>query len=106
MVVLEKEQILNLVDDTVDLGLRKGATEVEVYFYEGHAKNIVIERGQITKSNKILDRGLGIRVTQKKSIGFAYTNDIQNSGSIQEVILNALHAAKASKPDKDWSICN
>lgn len=102
MVVLEKEQILNLVDDTVHLGLRKGAAEIEVYFYEGHAKNVVIERGQITKSNKILDRGLGIRVTQKKSIGFAYTNDIQNSGSIQEVILNALHAAKASKPDKDW----
>ena len=102
MVVLEKEQIIDLVDDTVSLGLQIGASNIEVYFYEGHAKNVVIERGQITKSNKILDRGLGIRVTREKSIGFAYTNDIQNSGSIQEVILSALHAAKASKPDKDW----
>lgn len=102
MAVLEKEQILDLVDDTVRVGLQNGANEIEAYFYEGHVKNVIIERGQITKSNKILDRGLGIRVILEKSVGFSYTNDIQNSGSVKEAILNALHGAKASKPDNDW----
>jgi PmbA protein len=103
VVVLEKEQILSLVDDAVRMGLQKGAKEIEVYFYEGHSKNAVIERGQITKSSKILDRGLGIRVILEKKVGFAYTNDIKNADSIEEVIQNALHGAKASKADSDWS---
>ena len=103
MVVLEKDEILTLVTDTVNLGLKRGASEIEVYFSEGHIKNAIIERGQITKSQKILDRGLGIRTVVKKAIGFAYTNDIENHSSIEEAVLNALHAAKASKPDSDWS---
>jgi PmbA protein len=103
VVVLEKDKILTLVDDTVGLALKKGASEVEVYFYEGHAKTAIIERGQITKSNKILDRGLGIRVAVRKAVGFGYTNAIENDDSINEVILSALNAAKASKPDNEWA---
>ena len=103
MVVLEKDKMLNLANNTVNLALNKGASEVEVYLYEGHAKNVGIERGQITKSNKILDRGLGIRVALKKAIGFAYTNAIENDDSIYDVIINALNAAKASKPDSNWT---
>jgi PmbA protein len=103
VVVLEKEKMLTLADNTVSLALQKGASEVEVYLYEGHAKNVGIERGQITKSNKILDRGLGVRVVARKTIGFAYTNAIENSESINEVIMSALNAARASKPDNNWN---
>jgi PmbA protein len=103
VVVLEKDEMLSLVDDTVSLALKKGASDVEVYFYEGNAKNVIIERGQITKSNKILDRGLGIRVVERKAIGFAYTNAIENDNSISEVIVSALNAARASNPDDDWN---
>jgi PmbA protein len=103
VVVLKKDEMLTLVDDTVSLALKKGASEVEVYFYEGHAKNVIIERGQITKSNKILDRGLGIRVVERKAVGFAYTNAIENDDSISEVIVSALNAARASNPDNNWN---
>ena len=103
MVVLEKDEMLTLVDETLNLALKKGASEVEVYFYEGNAKNAIIERGQITKSNKILDRGLGIRVVIRKAVGFAYTNAIETDESIGEVIVSALNAAKASKPDNNWN---
>ena len=51
--VLEKDQMLNLAEKTVKIALRRGATEVEVYVYEGQATNVGIERGQITKTKKI-----------------------------------------------------
>jgi PmbA protein len=103
VVVLEKDKMLTLVDNTVSLALQKGASEVEVYLYEGHVKNVGIERGQITKSNKLLDRGLGIRVVARKAIGFAYTNAVKNDDSIHDVIRSALSAARASKPDNNWN---
>ena len=77
MAVLEKEIMLDLADYAVNSALQKGASEVEAYLYEGHSTNIGIERGQVTKSNKIVDQGLGIRVVVKKALGFAYTNDIE-----------------------------
>ena len=103
MEVLEKELMLDLADYAMNSALQKGASEVEAYLYEGHSTNIGIERGQVTKSNKIVDQGLGIRVVVKKALGFAYTNDIENKTIINDVIVNALNAAKASKPDKNWS---
>jgi len=101
--VLEKDSMLNLADYAVSSALQKGASEVEAYLYEGHSTNIGIERGQVTKSNKIVDQGLGIRVVVQKALGFAYTNAIENKTIIDDVIVSALNAAKASKPDKNWS---
>jgi len=101
--VLEKDSMISLADYAVSSALQKGASEVEAYLYEGHSINIGIERGQVTKSNKIVDQGLGIRVVVKKALGFAYTNAIENKTIINDVIVSALHAAKASKPDKNWS---
>lgn len=103
MAVLEKDSMLNLADYAVSSALQKGASEVEAYLYEGHSTNIGIERGQVTKSNKIVDQGLGIRVVVQKALGFAYTNAIENKTIIDDVIVSALNAAKASKPDKNWS---
>jgi len=103
VVVYEKDDLLTLVDNAVSLAFKKGVSEVEVYFYEGHEKNVIIERGQITKSNKLLDRGLGIRVIEKKAVGFAYTNVVENDDSINDVIVNALNAARASNPDDNWN---
>jgi len=101
--VLEKDSMLNLADYAVSSALQKGASEVEAYLYEGHSTNIGIERGQVTKSNKIVDQGLGIRIVLQKALGFAYTNVIENKTIINDVIVSALNAAKASKPDKNWS---
>jgi len=100
--VLEKEQMLNLAEKAIKIALKKGAVEGEAYVYEGQATNVGIERGQITKTNKIIDRGLGIRATVNKAVGFAYTNIIEDQKAIEGTILRALSAARASKPDQDW----
>jgi PmbA protein len=101
--VLEKNQMLHLAENAVSIALKKGAAEAEAYVYEGQATNVGIERGQITKSNRIIDRGLGIRAAVNKAVGFAYTNIIEGQKAIEDTILRALSAAKASKPDQNWN---
>ena len=103
MVVLEKDEMLRLAENAVGIALKKGAEEAEAYVYEGQATNVGMERGQITKSNKTIDRGLGIRATVNKAVGFAYTNIIEGQTAIEDTILRALSAARASKPDQDWN---
>ncbi len=103
MAVLEKDQMLRLAKNAVGIALKKGAAEAEAYVYEGQAMNVGIERGQITKSNRIIDRGLGIRASVNKAMGFAYTNIIEDQNSIEETSFRALSAARASKPDQDWN---
>ena len=103
MAVLEKDQMLSLAEKVVGTALKKGAVEAEAYVYEGQATNVGIERGQITKSNTIIDRGLGVRAIVNKAVGFAYTNIIGEQKPIEDTILRALSAARASKPYQDWN---
>ncbi len=103
MAVLEKNQLISAAEDAVKAALKQGADEAEAYTYEGQATNIGIELGQISKTNRIIDRGLGIRIIINKATGFAYTNIIGDKAAIQETVARALSAAKASKPDPDWN---
>jgi len=100
--VLKKETMVSLAENAVELAVKKGATQAEAYVYEGQATNIGIELGQISKTNRIIDRGLGVRVASNKAVGFAYTNIIDDLNAVESTIVRALSAAKASKPDPDW----
>ena len=103
MAVLEKNIMISLAENAVKAALNKGAQEAEAYVYEGQASNIGIELGQISKTNRIIDRGLGIRVAANKAIGFAYTNIVDDPVSVESAVTSALSAARASKPDPDWN---
>jgi len=100
--VLEKDKMIGLAENAVKTALTIGAAEAEAYVYEGQATNIGIELGQISKTNRIIDRGLGIRITVNKAVGFAYTNIIDDAAAVESVVAKALSAAKASKSDPDW----
>jgi PmbA protein len=100
--VLKKDEMLSLAENAVALALKKGATQAEAYFYEDQAINVGINLGQISKSQKNIDRGVGVRVTVNKAVGFAYTNIINDSEALEKAISNALSAAKASNPDPAW----
>lgn len=95
--------MLSVAENAVALAQKKGAQDAEAYVYEGQASNIGIELGQISKTHRIIDHGLGIRVSINKAVGFAYTNILGDQNAIDKVILNAISAAKASKPDPDWN---
>jgi PmbA protein len=94
--------MIGLAENAVSQALKTGASEAEAYVYEGQATNIGIELGQISKTDRIIDRGLGIRVVANKAMGFAYTNVIDDPKAVSSVIARALSAAKASKPDPEW----
>lgn len=102
MVVLKQEEMLNLVERAVDLALKKGVGEAEAFVYQSLTTNVNIERGQIARSSRKIDRGLGIRTIVNRAIGFSYTNILETEVAIEETVLKALSSAKASKPDKDW----
>ncbi len=102
MAVLEKNTMISLAENAVKAALNKGAQDAEAYVYEGQASNIGIELGQISKTNKIIDRGLGVRVALNKAIGFAYTNIVEDAKAVEGAVNNALSSARASKPDPDW----
>jgi PmbA protein len=103
VVLLEKNIMINLAENAIKAALKKGATEAEAYVYEGQATNIGIELGQISKTNRIIDRGLGIRIVTNKTIGFAYTNIVDDIEAVESAVTSALSAARASKPDPDWN---
>ncbi|MEM3536191.1 MAG: DNA gyrase modulator, partial [Candidatus Bathyarchaeia archaeon] len=102
MVALKQEEMLSLVENAVSFALKRGADEAEAFAYQGLTTNVLIERGQIAKSSRIIDRGLGIRAIIDKAVGFSYTNIVESKTTIEETILKAIGSAKASKPDKDW----
>jgi PmbA protein len=99
---LSKDAMLSLAEKAVQTALQKGAAEAEAFAYDGKATNVGIERGQINKTARIIDRGIGIRVQVNKAIGFAYTNILENPAAVEDAVGKALAAARASKPDKDW----
>lgn len=103
MAVLEKNTMISLAENAMKAALNRGAQDAEVYVYEGQASNIGIELGQISKTNRIIDRGLGIRVAANKAIGFAYTNIVEDTKAVEKAVTSALSAARASKPDPDWN---
>jgi len=102
VVALKQQEMLRLTEKAVNLAQKRGADEAEAYVYHGLTTSVNIERGQIARSSRIIDRGLGIRAIVNKAIGFSYTNILENEAAIEETVLKALNSAKASKPDKDW----
>jgi PmbA protein len=94
--------MLSLAENAVASAKNRGVTEVEAFVFEGQSTSIGLERGQITKSSRMVDRGLGIRAIIDKAVGFAYTNVLEKQTAIEDTILKALSATKASKPDGDW----
>jgi PmbA protein len=100
--VLKREEILGAAESAVTSAVSKGADEAEAYVYEGFSNNVEIERGQIARSSRIVDQGLGIRAVVDKAVGFAYTNMLGDKNAVEETLVRVLSAARASRRDEDW----
>jgi PmbA protein len=99
---LRQQELLHLAERASDLALKKGANEAEAYVFQDLSKYVNIERGQISKTSWSIDRGLGCRTIINKSVGFCYTNVLENENTIEETVLKALLFAKANRPDDNW----
>jgi len=100
----EEDRLSRLVEvgkRAVKKALRIGADEAEAYLSKSFSTFVGIERGKTLKNGKTMDEGLGIRIVHGKSMGFSYTNALDEE-SIKKVVLSALQGAKAGRPDEDW----
>ena len=95
------QELIGYGKKAVNFALKKGAEEAEAYVSVSNGTSIDIERGQIVRSAKRMEQGLGVRAVCGKAVGFAYTNTLADK-SIEEAAERAFKAAKASKPDKNW----
>ncbi|WGM90691.1 MAG: TldD/PmbA family protein [Candidatus Bathyarchaeum tardum] len=94
-------QLIELGKKAVNFALKSGAQEAEAFLGFSSGTSINIERGQIVRSEKSVDQGLGVRAIYQKAVGFSYTN-ILTTKTVEETAIRAYNAAKASKPDPSW----
>jgi len=94
-------ELIEMGKKAVDFALKNGAQEVEAFLSFSSGTSINIERGQIVKSEKSVDQGLGVRAIYQKAVGFSYTN-ILSTKTVEDAAVRAYKAAKASKPDPTW----
>ena len=94
-------ELIGLGERAVKIALGRGADEAETFLSVSSGTSIDIERGQIVRSIKRMDQGLGVRAVYRKAVGFSYTNTLTDK-KIEEAAARAFRAAKASKPDKNW----
>jgi PmbA protein len=94
-------ELIELGKKAVNFALKSGAQEAEAFLSFSSGTSINIERGQIVKSEKSVDQGLGVRAIYRKAIGFSYTNMLTTK-TVEETAVRACKAAKASKADPNW----
>jgi PmbA protein len=94
-------ELIRFGERAVDFAIRRGAQEAEAYLSVSSGTSIDVERGQIVRSIRRSDQGLGVRAVYGKAVGFSYTNTLTDK-SVEEAAERAFRAAKASKPDENW----
>ena len=95
------EELMSFGQRAVNVAIKKGASEAEAFLSRISSTSVNIERGQIVRSVKRTDQGLGVRTIYKKAVGFSYTNMLTNK-TVEDAAVKAFKSAKASKPDKNW----
>ncbi|MBT8171515.1 TldD/PmbA family protein [Candidatus Bathyarchaeota archaeon] len=97
----ETSEILEFAKKAVNFTIKNGAQEAEAFLSINSGTSINIERGQIDRSIKSSDQGLGVRAIYRNAMGFAYTNKLSDN-NIEKIAKRAYKAAKASRSDKNW----
>jgi PmbA protein len=98
---LNSTELFALGKKAVDFAIRNGAEEAEAFLSTLSNTSINIERGQIVRSTKRVDQGLGVRAIYKKAMGFSYTNTLTFK-NIENAATEAFKSARASRPDSNW----
>jgi PmbA protein len=96
------EELIGFGQRVVNVAIREGAEEAEAFLSRISTTSVNIERGQIARSIKRTDRGLGVRVIYKNAVGFSYTNMLTHK-TVDDAAVKAFKSAKASKPDENWA---
>lgn len=85
----------DLVDFAVEYARQKGATYAEARFERQEPEQFILKNGTLDALYVGADRGIGVRVLAKGSLGFAATNSLAKA-DVRGIVDDALRIAKAS----------
>ncbi len=88
------------VDRLLELALARGARAAEVYAEQSVSRRVKVFRGAVEELTSARRKGLGLRVVQDGSVGYAYTSDLSEA-SLGEVVATALGNAGVADHDPD-----
>ena len=88
------------VDRLLELALARGAAAAEVYAEESVTRRVKVFRGAVEELTSARRKGVGLRVFQEGSVGYAYTSDLSD-GSYAETVATALGNAGVADHDPD-----
>jgi PmbA protein len=80
----------------VELALREGATEAEVFCSKSRLVNVETQRGSVGFAEESESEGLGIRVVANGALGFSSVNDPRR---YEDAVRAAVRCARARGPD-------
>ncbi len=86
----------DLVELAVDYAQRKGATYAEARFERQEQENFILKNGVLDALYVGEDRGIGVRVLVKGSLGFAATNELTRA-NVRGIVDDAVRIARASR---------
>ena len=86
----------DLVDYAVDYARQKGAAYAEARFERQEPEHFILKNGTLDELYVGADRGIGVRVLAKGSLGFAATNSLTKT-DLRAIVDDAVRAAKASR---------
>ncbi|NHK30112.1 MAG: TldD/PmbA family protein [Asgard group archaeon] len=89
----------DIFQKALQLGLKKGADQIEIYVLKGNMDVVQLEKNAIKASESKSVTGIGVRAYTKKGLGIATTSVIDPS-SIKDIIIKAVKLSKLSPPDK------
>ncbi|MBN1330767.1 MAG: TldD/PmbA family protein [Candidatus Heimdallarchaeota archaeon] len=82
----------------INMGLKKGADQIEFFVLEGFTDIIQLENNGIKVSESKTITGIGVRAYSKKGLGIA-TTSLLGGESIKEIVSKAVKLSKLSPPD-------
>jgi PmbA protein len=80
----------------LDLALKEGATEAELYYSTGKVVNVETQRGNVGFAEESVSDGIGIRVIAGGALGYSSSNDPKK---YEEAVRTAIACAKARGKD-------
>lgn len=80
----------------IELALKEGATEAEVFCSKARLVNVETQRGSVGFAEESASEGLGIRVVAGGALGFSSVNDPRR---YEDAVRAAVRCARARGPD-------
>jgi PmbA protein len=93
--------MIDLCHYAVSVGEKFGVDEIEAFWVKNVTTSIRAQLGEINEASMVRNEGIRIRAIRDKALGSVFTYGIDKEG-VRTAVEKALHAAQASKKDKNW----